>query len=103
MDVIIFDMSGNFDLFNITKVQDNAAHLQHRGQDELSKAYDLRADLLRHADFLGGADGHYCLCRVVALGAGLWLEDLERLSFADRRTDETAETTTSRSSTTSSI
>jgi hypothetical protein len=45
MDVIIFDMSGNFDLFNITKVQDNAAHLQHRGQDELSKAYDVGAEV----------------------------------------------------------
>jgi hypothetical protein len=43
MDVIIFDTSGNFDLFNITKVQDNAAHLQHRGQEELSKAYDVGA------------------------------------------------------------
>ena len=45
MDVIIFDMSGNFDLFNITKVQDNAAHLQHRGQDQLSKAYDVGAEV----------------------------------------------------------
>lgn len=33
MDVIIFDESGNFDLFTITEVQDAAAHLQHRGQD----------------------------------------------------------------------
>src|SRR4249920_3502951 len=32
MDVIIFDTSGNFDLFTITQVQDAAAHLQHRGQ-----------------------------------------------------------------------
>jgi hypothetical protein len=38
-------MSGNFDLFNITKVQDNAAHLQHRGQDQLSKAYDVGAEV----------------------------------------------------------
>ena len=33
MDVIIFDNSGNFDTFTITQVQDDAAHLQHRGQD----------------------------------------------------------------------
>jgi hypothetical protein len=33
MDVIIFDASGNFDVFTITQVQDDAAHLQHRGQD----------------------------------------------------------------------
>ena len=30
--VIIFDSSGNFDTFEITQVQDSAAHLQHRGQ-----------------------------------------------------------------------
>jgi hypothetical protein len=45
MDVIIFDMSGNFDLFTVTKSQDAAAHLQHRGQDELSKAYDVGANI----------------------------------------------------------
>lgn len=45
MDVIIFDTSGNFDLFNVTKVQDNAAHLQHRSQEDLSKAYDVGAEV----------------------------------------------------------
>ena len=30
MEVIIFDTSGNFDMFTITQVQDAAAHLQHR-------------------------------------------------------------------------
>ena len=45
MDVIIFDTSGNFDLFTVTKVQDNAAHLQHRGQDVLNKAYDVGAEI----------------------------------------------------------
>jgi hypothetical protein len=44
MDVIIFDQSGNFDIFTITEVQDAAAHLQHRGQD-LSKAYDVGASV----------------------------------------------------------
>jgi len=44
MDVIIFDQSGNFDIFTITNVQDAAAHLQHRGQD-LSKAYDIGASV----------------------------------------------------------
>jgi hypothetical protein len=44
MDVIIFDTSGNFDIFTITQVQDAAAHLQHRGQD-LSKAYDVGASV----------------------------------------------------------
>ncbi len=44
MEVIIFDTSGNFDLFTITQVQDAAAHLQHRGQD-MSKAYDVGASV----------------------------------------------------------
>ena len=44
MDVIIFDTSGNFDLFTITHVQDSAAHLQHRGQT-LSTAYDVGASV----------------------------------------------------------
>ena len=46
MDVIIFDMSGNYDTFTITQVQDPAAHLQHRGQD-LNYSYESRR--VRHA------------------------------------------------------
>lgn len=38
MQVMIFDDTGTSDIFSITKVQDEALHLQHRGQD-LSKAY----------------------------------------------------------------
>lgn len=44
MEVIIFDTSGNFDVFTITEVQDDAAHLQHRGQD-LSYPYDTGASV----------------------------------------------------------
>lgn len=44
MDVIIFDGNGNFDLFTITRVQDAAAHLQHRGQD-LSYPYNTGASV----------------------------------------------------------
>jgi prepilin-type N-terminal cleavage/methylation domain-containing protein len=33
MEVIIFDTSGNFDVFTITEVQNSAGHLQHRGED----------------------------------------------------------------------
>lgn len=33
MQVLIFDDQGHFDFFTITEVQDDAAHLQHRGQD----------------------------------------------------------------------
>jgi hypothetical protein len=48
MKVIIFDTSGsgNFDLFNITKVQDDAIHLQHRGQD-LNYNYALGSQIMQ--------------------------------------------------------
>ena len=44
MDAIIFDGSGNFDVFTITQVQDAAAHLQHRNND-LSTAYGVGAQV----------------------------------------------------------
>jgi hypothetical protein len=43
-DVIIFDTSGHFDIFTITQVQDDAAHMQHRGQ-ELSTSYNVGASI----------------------------------------------------------
>jgi hypothetical protein len=33
MELMIFDTTGNFDTFTVTEVQDDAGHLQHRGQD----------------------------------------------------------------------
>ena len=33
MSVIIFDSTGHFDTFTLTQVQDDAGHLQHRGQN----------------------------------------------------------------------
>jgi hypothetical protein len=44
MSVIIFDTSGHFDVFDITEVQDDAAHLQHRGTD-LSYPYNAGASV----------------------------------------------------------
>jgi prepilin-type N-terminal cleavage/methylation domain-containing protein len=44
MNVIIFDTSGYFDFFTITQVQDDAAHLQHKGQD-LSIPYQSGASV----------------------------------------------------------
>ena len=44
MEVLIFDNSGNFDIFTVTQVQDDAAHLQHRGQD-LSYPYGIGASV----------------------------------------------------------
>jgi len=43
-DVIIFDSTGNFDIFTITQVQDAAAHMQHRGE-ELSTSYNEGASI----------------------------------------------------------
>ena len=40
MVVLIFDSTGHYDTFEITNVQDSAAHLQHRGQD-LSYTYQV--------------------------------------------------------------
>ena len=50
MQVMIFDDSGASDIFSITNVQEDALHIQHKGQD-LSKAYF--GEHLRHPD-LGG-------------------------------------------------
>jgi prepilin-type N-terminal cleavage/methylation domain-containing protein len=44
MEVIIFDTSGNYDLFTITQVQDAAGHMQHRGQD-LNYPYNAGASV----------------------------------------------------------
>jgi hypothetical protein len=44
MVVIIFDDGGHFDTFEITKVQDDAAHLQHQGYD-LNYAFQTGAHI----------------------------------------------------------
>ena len=43
MRLIIFDFSGNWDLFTVTHVQDAAAHLQHRQQDAFTVPYETGA------------------------------------------------------------
>jgi type II secretory pathway pseudopilin PulG len=44
MVVLIFDSTGHFDTFEITNVQSDAAHLQHRGQD-LNYSYQAGASI----------------------------------------------------------
>ena len=44
MVVLIFDSTGHFDTFEITNVQSDAAHLQHRGQD-LNYSYQTGASI----------------------------------------------------------
>lgn len=58
MDVIIFDTSGHFDVFTITEVQADAAHLQHRGQD-LSIPYEVGASITQIVSYT------YYWCRPV--------------------------------------
>lgn len=43
MRLIIFDSSGNYDLFTVTEVQDAAAHLQHRQQGAFTVPYEAGA------------------------------------------------------------
>ena len=50
MTVLIFDDSGAYDTFQVTNVQDDALHLQHRGQ-ALSKPYDANAYIAQVAVF----------------------------------------------------
>ena len=67
MEVIIFDNEGHFDTFTITRVQDDAGHLQHRG-DDLNYRYEPGAmvtEIVQHTLYLNRAtnqlmkyDGH---------------------------------------------
>jgi prepilin-type N-terminal cleavage/methylation domain-containing protein len=50
MEVIIFDTAGNFDTFVITKVQDSAGHLQHKGKD-LNYKYETGAQVTQINSF----------------------------------------------------
>ncbi len=50
MQVLIFDETGTYDVFSITKVQSSALHLQHKGTD-LSKAYSQGAYITQIASY----------------------------------------------------
>ncbi len=57
-EVIIFDSTGNFDTFTVTEVQDDAGHLQHRGQD-FNHQYDPGASITQvrsHTYYLDAAN-----------------------------------------------
>ncbi|HET7618443.1 MAG TPA: prepilin-type N-terminal cleavage/methylation domain-containing protein [Vicinamibacterales bacterium] len=56
--ILIFDEQGHFDTFTITNVQDDAGHLQHRGQT-LSYDYDVGAAVMMaetHTYYLNSTD-----------------------------------------------
>jgi prepilin-type N-terminal cleavage/methylation domain-containing protein len=50
MSVLIYDDTGAYDTMTITEVQDQAAHLQHRQQGDLSKAYGANAKVVQYQD-----------------------------------------------------
>jgi prepilin-type N-terminal cleavage/methylation domain-containing protein len=57
MSLLIFDDTGTWDSFEVTNVQDEALHLQHRGQ-VFNKAYDEGANIVQadwHTYYLNAA------------------------------------------------
>ena len=50
MQVLIYDDTGAYDTMTITQVQDQAAHLQHNQQADLSKSYGPGAKVVQYQD-----------------------------------------------------
>jgi len=84
MSVLIYDDTGSFDTMTITQVQDQAAHLQHNQQGDLSKQYDIGAKVVQYQDhvyFLDAAtrqlkhyDGYHTVTPVLDEVVGLSFE-----------------------------
>jgi len=50
MTVLLYDDTGAFDMMTITQVQDQAAHLQHNQQGDLSKSYGVGTKVVQVQD-----------------------------------------------------
>src|SRR5205085_402022 len=50
MQVLIYDDTGAYDTMTLTQVQDQAGHLQHNQQGDLSKAYGPGAKVVQFQD-----------------------------------------------------
>jgi len=50
MGLLIYDDTGSFDTLTVTQVQDQAAHIQHNQQGDLSKRYDAGAKVVQYED-----------------------------------------------------
>jgi prepilin-type N-terminal cleavage/methylation domain-containing protein len=84
MQVLIYDDTGSYDTMTITQVQDQAAHLQHNQQGDLSKSYDVGAKVVQfqdHVYFLDAAtrqlkhyDGYLTVTPVLDEVVGLSFE-----------------------------
>jgi prepilin-type N-terminal cleavage/methylation domain-containing protein len=51
MTVLMYDDSGNYDIFTLTNVQDNALHLQHNNDNLTYTGYDKRYTKIVQANF----------------------------------------------------
>jgi len=50
MSVLLYDDTGSYDTMTITQVQDQAAHLQHNQQGDLSKSYGIGTKVVQFQD-----------------------------------------------------
>lgn len=50
MNVLMYDDTGSYDTMTIAQVQDQAAHLQHNQQGDLSKAYGIGTKVVQFQD-----------------------------------------------------
>lgn len=57
MQVLIYDDTGSYDTMTITQVQDQAAHLQHNQQGDLSKSYGPGSKVVQFQDHVYYIDG----------------------------------------------
>ena len=65
MQVLIYDDTGAYDTMTITQVQDQAAHLQHNQQADLSKSYGPGAKVVQYQD-------HVYFLDAATLGSNLY-------------------------------
>ena len=50
MGLLIYDDTGSFDTMTVTQVQDQAAHIQHNQQGDLSKSYGIGSKVVQYED-----------------------------------------------------
>src|SRR5204863_6189199 len=84
MQVLLYDDTGSYDTMTITQVQDQAAHLQHNQQGDLSKSYGVGTKVVQvqsHVYFLDGTtrqlmhyDGYQTVTPVLDEVVGLSFE-----------------------------
>ena len=84
MGLLIYDDTGSFDTMTVTQVQDQAAHIQHNQQGDLSKSYGIGSKVVQYEDHvyyldavtrqLKHYDGFHTVVPVLDEGVGLNFE-----------------------------